>query len=338
MPPETNSDSKILFYLSLIFLFVVVALTVLLASGILQFGLLGPFIFVIYIVAGLLVSVACFGILTSAGEITGSHTPYGIHWRLGGAIVGFVVVAVGGGLYEKFVRTDLSLEFQILFLEEGSQNLAPVTGELRFVFGTKTEPFRLDGSGNSEIRNLPPHWKNKEVRFFIQSDKWRFAEGQTTIITLGTKDAFEVAVTRKPAFISYDNSELSIVVERGSTETFITGELIFNIRLIATNQSERPLPLRQTARVMMTKNGLEIRRLDVEATDGRMADYILLQPDEPTRIFVEGMLPNDWEFLLDREPDSYVVLFYNDPGRLEAGDYHSNFFTLGRDFLEVPDD
>ena len=53
-----------------ILLAVLIGLAILFGSGIPRFGLEGPFVYVIYIIAGCLSPLLCFGLLDSSGELT----------------------------------------------------------------------------------------------------------------------------------------------------------------------------------------------------------------------------------------------------------------------------
>jgi hypothetical protein len=94
-------NAKRKFQVFIVLLIAVIAMAILFATGTLRFGLSGPFVYIVYVLAGLLSALLTFGMLSSRGELHGEHE--GIGLKLGGAVVALVVVAAGGGLYERYL-------------------------------------------------------------------------------------------------------------------------------------------------------------------------------------------------------------------------------------------
>ncbi|MEW8626780.1 MAG: hypothetical protein AB2551_13575 [Candidatus Thiodiazotropha sp.] len=332
---EENSgiEAKYIFSLSILFLIVVVGLTVLLASGALRYGLSGPFIFVIYVVSGLLVAIACFGLLSSSGDITGHN--FGAKWRVGGAIVGFIVVAVGGSLYETYVRSDQKFDIQIILIDNKTKEFAKVKGTIKLVIGSETETIVLDKSGVAQIRNLPTNWDKEQARVFLLSTSWRMLSTEDRDITLQNKSTIYFQVERKPLFASYDESEINFVVEGSISDQMLTGERTFTIYVTAVSKSGNAVPIRGQGELVITNNGLDLRRLSADISDGTMTQFVILQDNLPTQLFVNGMMPPDWEYLLDRMPDSYIKFYYYDTNKVNVGVYESQLFEISRQFFGI---
>src|SRR5258706_5150237 len=126
-------NAKRKFLILVMLLVVVIALAILFASGILRFGLAGPFVYVVYVLAGLLSAFRSFGVLSSQGEFQGEHRGVGL--RLGGAVVALVVVAAGGGLYERYLYTPPHFDLLLLFFAENPAKPEPVTGKVVLIVG-----------------------------------------------------------------------------------------------------------------------------------------------------------------------------------------------------------
>jgi hypothetical protein len=130
---QSRFDKLIILAMSVVFLLVIVGLLLLVGFGRLDLGIDPSLRFLVYILAGLLVAFATFGILTSTGELSGS--PFGIQVRLGGSLVAAVVVAGGGSLYELYVRP-ATFETRVVFYESTRETQVDITGSLTLFVGS----------------------------------------------------------------------------------------------------------------------------------------------------------------------------------------------------------
>src|SRR5258708_10513172 len=128
-------NTKRKFRIFMILLLVVAGMAVLFASGILRFGIAGPCVYIVYVMAGLLSASLTFELLSSRGEVQGKRE--GIVLKLGGAVVALVVVAAGGGLYERYLYTPPHFDLLLLFYTENLTKPEPVTGKLVMITGNQ---------------------------------------------------------------------------------------------------------------------------------------------------------------------------------------------------------
>src|SRR5262249_7696503 len=182
-----------------VLLTVLIALAVLFGTGILRFGLEGPFVYVIYIMAGLLVAFVCFCLLDSSGGLTGNSLNTNV--KLGGAIVGLVVVSAGGAVYEIYGRPQQTFSTRVSFRETSGEAVRP-KGALTIFIGAGTQTANIDTGGTALFQNIPSAWRNKEARCFLDSMEFKPSRVQQDKLTLTPEETVIFEVDRKPLFSS----------------------------------------------------------------------------------------------------------------------------------------
>lgn len=164
------------------------------ASGALRFGLEAPVVYTLYVIAGLLAATLCFRILGSAGGLHGQ--PYGMTLRLGGAVVGLVVVAGGGALYERHVRTPAVFNFRVTFSPEDHDPPGPANGDAVISFGDQQLIASLDGVGSTLFQGLAAHRRGVVARLTLRSRDYELPTGWREV-TLTDQEPVLVHVRRK---------------------------------------------------------------------------------------------------------------------------------------------
>lgn len=274
-------------------LIVLIGLSVLFGSGILRFGLEGPFVYVIYIIAGLLAAFACFGLLDSSGELTGK--PLDTNVKLGGAIVGLVVVAAGGALYEIYGRPPQTFSTRVIFSDANGQQVKP-KGTLTLFIGAGNPQVAIDGSGTVLFQNIPAAWRNKAVRIALDSAQFKSTDTQQSSLTLKPEDTITLQVARKPLFASFEEAKIDLSWKFGeSVQLASSNDRDLTIRLIAIAQSELPLPLRPKGTLVFLRQGraMPIRTMSVDVGTETSDDVVILQPHQPTTLVFSGLLSPD---------------------------------------------
>ncbi|MDU9006958.1 hypothetical protein [Sedimentitalea todarodis] len=327
------NHSKLILALSGLILIIVTGLTVLIASGILQFGFQGPVVFVLYIISGVFVALSCFGILTSTGELAGE--PYGINIRLGGAIVGLVVVVAGGGIYEVFVRDSESTKLQIVLYTENRNNIPEIEAELTLILDATTVSKAVNGRGIVVFENLPPSWLGRDAAFIFDSREYGIAveDGLDVKISEGTS---YVEIKKKAAFSTYEESDLRISPQNAFSEPMVSGEQTLTVWASAVSLSERPVPIRTYGEISFNNEaGLEFRTISSNVNISGVSEFILLKPNEPRDIAFDALLPEDWEFLLARAPEVILSVFYHDfEDTVRRKVFYSESFDFDENFVE----
>src|SRR5260221_546968 len=276
-----------------VLLTVLIGLAVLFGSGVLRFGLEGPFVYVIYIVAGLLVAFVCFGLLDSSGELTGAHLNTNV--KLGGAIVGFVVVAAGGALYEVYGRPPQIFSVRVLFYDSTGETVKP-KGTITLFINSGNPQAPIDTSGTALFQNIPAASRNKAARVRLDSAEFKPASTQGDFLVLKPEETIPFQVVRKPAFSSYEQGKIDFSWKSGeSLKLAASSDRDLTIRLIAIAQSELPLPLRPKGSLTFFREGraMPVRTINVDVGTETNDDIVILQPHQPTTLIFSGILTPD---------------------------------------------
>lgn len=333
---HSRTQGAFVFVISLILLFIVASLSVLFASGVLRFGLEGPFIFVLYLLAGLLVAFACFGLLSSTGELSGS--PYGIQTRLGGAIVGLVVVVGGGGLYEYFVRGTGEFQLRVSFYENDIRDRTPVEGSFALEYGADI-PSRDIHQGTVLFQNIPERFKGARVIYNLTSRDYKIhSKEDQTRISLLPDTAVKIQVEKKPLFVSAEKAKLSLDFSHASVDQMVTGEFVISLSMNAINESERRLPIGPDAELVVYRNNtIPVDMIKMRVLAGAFSDVLVLQPFEPRIVVVDAMVGENFKNLLDHGFEGVVTLFYYSPKVQNTREFHTDFIPMSREVLELPE-
>lgn len=336
-PDPKTSAGKItqIYYLilSTILLVAVISLTILFASGVLDFGLEGPFVFILYVISGILVSVACFGLLSSSGEIVGES--FGYKTRIGGAIVGLVVVVGGGGIYEVFARPASLFSFRILMYEDTPASPTLVKGSVSLIVGAAIRSADVDSNGTALFQGLPARWVETPAQLILRSNEFLIADPKSNQIVLKKEATLRIKIKRKNIFTSYKNSKLKIKIGSVFSDKLASGGRTVTLSLLVLSESERPVPVYPTATVHLTRAGLGIRSLEMNLNDGTLAEVIVINPRVPKTLKVDGKLPEDYKDLLGMDLEAYVSIKYYDPKVSVSGKFHSNSIPFTRNKLGI---
>lgn len=315
------------------------AMTVLFASGVLRFGLSGPFIYVLYVIAGLLASTLCYGILDSFGELHG--TRYGITLRLGGAIVGLVVVAGGGGLYERFLQTPSTFNVRV-YLHEGN-TAVPVgaKGTLSLRLGSQQRTVNIEADGTALFQGITSDWEGKQVGLVLSSVLHELHPDSARIKLSSDGEAYARIVSR-PMFVEEEDAEMTLkIIETRSTkmaEGFeFDRDLSFVVRAVC--RSPRRIPIDAAADLEITDiNGVLRQKIPLTVSSDLRELGAFLKPNLPTNLFLEGkFFARDIE-LLDMGHFSRVVLHYDRVMGTEARPFMTAMFEFNRQHLDFDED
>lgn len=198
--------------LSVTFLLVILGIMWLVGSKRIDLGFDPSLVFLIYVLAGLLIAFACFGVLTSTGEIAGK--PYGVHVRLGGSIVAAVVVAGGGSLYELYVRP-AAFSTRIMFYDGSATNQVRPGGSFRLFVGSGVEDQPIQSDGTVLFQNLH---RNEALRYELISQNYAIDPSDAPRLALVPDELVALKVVRKNPFAPYDPSKLKIELNLTKSE------------------------------------------------------------------------------------------------------------------------
>lgn len=151
MESKPNTIRLVVLGVLLVFLFVFVYLF---AGGKINMGISSSFIYMIYIILGLIASVICYGLLSSFGEIQGHR--YETTIKLGGAIVGLVVVGGGGLIYEKYVHTPDGVDVRVVFYSKNQSEIQRLKGQAIIFYGNTEKDVPVSNEGSILLQGIPP--------------------------------------------------------------------------------------------------------------------------------------------------------------------------------------
>lgn len=306
--------------LFLLLLGVVLAFFVLVASGVLRFGLEGPSIFLLYLVAGLVAAFGTFGLLGGVGELKGDV--YGVTVRLGGAVVALVLVPIGGGWYELRVRPPKTVTAARFAFREGG---APqkVSGKLTLLIGTQVYSSEFEKATNALVDKLPAGAVQHDVSVDLESVEWERLSN--TPIVLRDDAPIDLEVKRRAYYEKPGSSVVELTVENASVAGVGTSTSNADLTLVvrAVSKCTKPVPI--------------ARHAVIRAADGKAAPVELgfsgdgsaeVSPDHPTTLYFNGVVPKGTLLALRKSAALTLHTSY-DPKIATAGpEFNSVAFSL----------
>jgi hypothetical protein len=248
-------------------LFAALFLAVVFAGGWLRFGLAGPFIYVLYIFCGMLAAYTCYGLLSSIGELEGKQ--YGVALKLGGPIVALVVVAGGGGLYEKYGQTPGSFAQRINFYSNQPGQLEKIIGTATLSFGNERRPETLREAGTALYQGIPIQWLGKPLVLDLESTNYEIAPAaQAPLLT--DREAIFVKVVRKRQFAQPNEASLELSFREGVALNYVSRPDAKNIVLTlrAVSQTDLAIPIDADATLeILSNSGAPMFNIPLKVTD-----------------------------------------------------------------------
>ena len=329
--PMNSLSIRVKISIFAVLLVVLIALAALFGSGVLRFGLEGPFVYIIYVIAGLLVAFVCFGLLDSSGELTGN--PLSTNVKLGGAIVGLVVVIAGGALYEIYGRPQQTFSTRVAFYTSNGEIVKP-KGTLTLFIGAGTQSATIDSGGTALFQNIPAAWRSKEAQCSLESQEYRPIAGSNGKLLLKPEETVPFLVEHKPLFSSYEHGKIDFEWKSGeSVQLAASANRDLTIRLIATAESELPLPIRSKGSIMFLRQGrpIPVKTIDADVGTETSDDVVILQPNQPTTLIFSALLSPDLVSLASKR-DLIVrfKVFYRESTGSVLREYISPDFPLDK--------
>lgn len=314
-------------------------LTFLIASGLVRFGLEGPIVYVLYVLAGLLAAVLCYGLLESTGELHGKR--YSVTLRLGGAIVGLVVVTGGGGFYERYLRTPSVFSVRASFSLTGSSSPTAIDGDAILEYRDRRHIAPIDRFGSALFQGITSDLRGAKAVISLSSKEFQIRP-EARDVTLSDDNPLTIHVTRAPLFV--EESAASIDVRNAGARSskmapgFAFGRSM-SFLLRAVCQSDKPFPVDPHALLeIATVDGLPVAQQELKVYSALQGDGATLEPKTPTPLMLEGPMYATVERAVDRDNVATIVLYYD----VSAGGTRRRFalksFLFTRDALGYDED
>src|SRR3954463_1957163 len=104
-----------------------------------------------------------------------------------------------------------------------------------------------------------------------------------------------IKVSPKPMFSSYLDSKLKLAVEGRNSDLTIGGKRIFTIYATAFSSSERIVPLRRDAAIIIVKDGVPLKQIEAHIEGGGPSNPIMIKPNQPTDLYINEVLTGELE-------------------------------------------
>lgn len=301
-------------------LFATILLVVLYASGMLRFGLSQQFTYILYATAGLLAAVTCFGLLSSYGKITGHHAGYKL--ELGGAIVAFVVVAVGGGVYEKYFHTPEMINMTIAFVNKDGQ-AEEITGTA--VLYTGTEPKQVDLQKQSSVTflGIPASYTGSKLNLQLKAN---YEIEKADSLPLLQNSTVFIKVRRADPFSNPEDVKLRISYEGGDIVGFAPdpSKKSVVLRFHVFSESDKDVPLANKAKIQLTNS----HGSPVYVEDYLLSEYPVIKPRAREEIILDLLIPEP--AVVQAMDNAAEVTFYYDPAVRNVNKIYNESFILTR--------
>ncbi|MBO9561538.1 MAG: hypothetical protein J7621_02145 [Niastella sp.] len=317
---ETN---RIRLWIFSILLVITILLVILYASGILKFGLAQQFTYILYAVAGLLAAVTCFGLLSSYGKLVGKKE--GSNLELRGAIVAFVVVAFGGGFYEKYLHTTEFINMTIAFVNNERQ-AEDVSGSVTLYIGTEPKTIILRSQNNVTFLGIPSSLLNDELKIEL---KGNYEIDRSVSLPAISNSAVFIKVKRVNPFISPGKVNLNIEFTHGEIVGFgpdpSTKSVV--LRFYLFSRSEKDIPLSNKVKfILYNNNGLPIY-----TNNHSLAWFPRIKPNAREEIVLDLLIPH---ILIEQafDKDAEIILYYDSEIDAANDEYSKRFILTKSDF------
>lgn len=309
-----------------VLLAVLIAMTLVFASGLLRFGLSGPSVYVLYVIAGLLASVLTFGLLTSSGTLIAKR--HGASLTLGGAIVALVVVAGGGGLYEKYLHQPQSFDALLVFWINDPSTLARLDGEVVLYAGNNDFSQQLIGTGRARYLGLPTSLLGQAVSISLDSPGYQVVDIDPSVFS--QDEPIRVEVQRAQRYAT-PNTDLNVVLTEAQVVDFgpRPDQRIITLTLRIHSDAQLPLPLDNTAQLrIFTESGGHMWEAELDAT----GSIVLAEPGLSTVTF-EAQIDRNLYDSLGSGRLAELVLHYDKGVGLGENTYSTGQFFMSRETL-----
>lgn len=311
-----------------VLLAVVVILTLSFATGWLRFGLAGPLIYIIYVLAGLLTAVLTFGLLSSTGRVNGDH--HGVAVRLSGAIVALVVVVAGGAVYERYFHTGSEFDLLLLFYSDTPAQLESLRGEVVVIAGNVDMEAPLTGNGRTLVRSIPTRFLGQPMDISLNVPGYQIIEWSPKAFTNTSPVRVEVSQVR--AYIDPDTSLLQVTLEEATVINFLPrpDDRLLNFKLRFRSSASLPILLSNRAKLhILSNSGSTLMEVPLKG----ISDETSVRPGISFNHF-EGFISRS-DFSLASSDRMAQIIF--EPDLAETPDqapFTSETFTLGPSTIE----
>lgn len=305
MAEEPKLQTKMsLFIILLVALFVLVYAF---AGNHLHMGVSGSFTYLIYIFLGLISSVVCYGLLSSMGEIKGHK--YETRIKLGGAIVGLVVVGGGGMIYEKYVQKAATIDVRLVFYTKSLSQIQKINGEAIFWDGNKEIPLTLKNQSSALIQGLSSKAEGTPMRFSLDCPDFEIDSANYASLKIDPNNPIYVKLNPRKLYADPKEAKLSVTFNNGYSSNYIRRPEDKNIviQVDVISESELIIPIAKEAELeIITNSGTPLVKTTLKS-----GDLTFLTNKNLKKIYYDGFVPND-KFEMAKGKTAFLTINYYD--------------------------
>jgi hypothetical protein len=176
MPGTRHRSSLVRIFAALLAVFVGIA--VLFASGAIRHGLGTMGTYVVYVLAGLVTAVLCFGLLGATGSFEGSA--HGGTLKLGGSVVAMLLITGGGIVYERY-RAPESFDTRLVFLDKATRQPQRLSGQATILLEGEKRMAPLHDQSDALVESFPASARGRSALLALDVSPFRAASPQEPV-------------------------------------------------------------------------------------------------------------------------------------------------------------
>lgn len=320
-PPKPESGTKAKMAILILLLVVLLIIVYAFASGKLAMGISGSFTYLIYIFLGLISSVVCYGLLSSMGEIQGHK--YETTIKLGGAIVGLVVVGGGGLVYEKYVRKPDTIDMRVIFFTDNRAAPQKISGTATVFVANKEFNVSLKDEYTVLFQGLPSGAEGQALSLALDGADFDIDSAALKIAKVSSLSPVYIRLAARKSYQDAKTAAVQMGFNGGSAINYIKRPNDKNIviQMDITSQSDLVIPLEKKAHFeVLSDSGVPMVSTDLESDN-----MILLNPNSTKEYYFEGFIPAD-RYEMVKGKTAVIKINYKDlTGKKQARTWQTEF-------------
>jgi len=286
---ESSKDNWTKIVLFCVLLIALLALVYAFASGFLKLGASGAFVYLIYVFLGLISSVVCYGLLSSFGEIQGHK--YETTIKLGGAIVGLVVVGGGGMVYERYFHTPDNIDVRIVFYLNSRTQAQKIRGQVNVLYGNVEKTIPVNNQESVLLQSIPYSQENNRLNLDLDCPDFEIDTTFEKENKFTPDHPVYVKLKYKKTYADPKEAELNPLFSEASAVDYIKrpDAKDVSLKIDFVSNSDLIVPVDKVAHLkVLMDSGAPLLDMDVESSD-----LNFIAPRGTTSVSFEGFIKKD---------------------------------------------
>lgn len=277
-------ESKQKLYIFIILLLAILAFISLFASGVFRFGMNSTYSYLLYVFAGLLSAVVCYGMLNSIGELEGKNINSSI--KLGGSVIALCLVTFGGGYYERNLRTPEYFDARLTFYVESPSKPQRISGNISLYVGNEIKTIQLKEESTALFQGISQIMEGKSMKISLEGSKYIIDDEVLKNIKFNRNEPTFIKIIYGKTYAKPDEAKLDLVFKEGATVNYgpQPKDKILTIVLSAFSHSDYIIPIDRTAKLFLD-DGMHY------SMELKNQDNVYLTPHEFNDVSFEGIIP-----------------------------------------------